>query len=90
MRRAPIAVLTGAALLTAACGYTPGERALTGGAIGAGTGAILSDSTGGDPVGGAIIGGIAGAAIGAVTAPRGRYYGPRYRGRGYYRRGYRY
>jgi osmotically inducible lipoprotein OsmB len=48
------ALVTGLALLTAACGDRPVDRALTGGAIGAASGAVV---------------GAAGATIGAVTAP---------------------
>jgi hypothetical protein len=61
-------VLTLAAALTlAACGSTREERALSGGAIGAGTGAIGSALVGGSVIGGAIIGGAAGAATGVLT-----------------------
>ena len=51
-----------AAILLSACGNTQGDRALSGGAMGAGAGAILS----GNPVGGAIVGGAVGAAAGAL------------------------
>ena len=55
----------------AACGHDPGERALTGGAIGAGTGAVVggvvAPGIGWAP--GAIVGGVGGAVIGAATAP---------------------
>lgn len=51
----------------AGCGYSRGDRALSGAAIGAGAGALI----GGD-VTGAIVGGAAGAAIGASTAPENR------------------
>lgn len=53
-----------------ACGYTRGDRALSGAAIGAAGGAAIGAATGGDPVTGAIIGGAGGAAVGAVTKPR--------------------
>jgi acetyl-CoA carboxylase carboxyltransferase component len=56
--------------LVSACGYSTGDRALSGGAIGAGAGAAGAAITGGSPVGGAILGGAAGAAIGALTRPR--------------------
>jgi len=58
-----------ALMLTAlsACGYTKGERALSGGAIGAGLGAVGGAITGGSPTTGAIVGGAAGAAVGAIT-----------------------
>ncbi len=64
-------VLTVAAMLAlAACGNDPGTRALTGGAIGAGAGAVVGSATGVGPVGGAVVGGLGGAAIGAATTPR--------------------
>jgi hypothetical protein len=43
------------------------QRALSGGAIGAGGGALVGAVTGGSPVTGALIGGAGGAAIGALT-----------------------
>ena len=55
----------------AGCGERPGERALTGGLIGAGTGAVIGGATGGNAGTGALIGGGVGALGGAVTAPRG-------------------
>jgi osmotically inducible lipoprotein OsmB len=58
------------ALATAACGDTWGQRAVTGGAIGAGSGAVIGAVT---PVGvlpGALIGGVVGAGVGAATTPR--------------------
>ena len=62
-------LLVGAAtLFLAACGNTTGERALSGGAIGAGAGAGAAAVFGGNPVTGAIVGGAAGAATGALTA----------------------
>ena len=66
------------ALLTAACGETPGQRAVSGGAIGAASGAVVG-STVGHPVGGAVVGGLGGAAVGAATTPRrDDYYGGGY------------
>jgi osmotically inducible lipoprotein OsmB len=53
----------------AACGSSPGDRALTGGAIGAGTGAVIGSTTVVGTVPGAVVGGVAGAAIGVVTTP---------------------
>ena len=53
----------------AGCGYSPGSRALSGGAIGAGAGSIIGAATGLGPAGGALIGGAAGAIGGAVTNP---------------------
>ena len=60
-----------AVLFTAtACGDTWGQRAVTGGAIGAGSGAVLGAATGFNPLLGAVVGGAAGAGIGAATTPR--------------------
>lgn len=56
-----------AVLALGACGNTQGERALSGGGIGAGIGAAGSALTGGSPWTGAVIGGAAGAATGALT-----------------------
>lgn len=56
-----------AILALAACGQTRGERALSGGAIGAGVGAGTAAVTGGNVLGGAAIGGAGGAAVGALT-----------------------
>lgn len=53
-----------------ACGDTWGQRAVTGGAIGAGSGAVLGAATGFNPLAGALIGGAAGAGIGAATTPQ--------------------
>lgn len=53
--------------LTACIGDTQGQRALTGGAIGAGAGALGGAALGYDPLTGAIIGGAVGATAGAVS-----------------------
>lgn len=53
--------------LLGGCGYTQGDRALSGAGIGAATGATGSALTGGDAGTGAIVGGAAGAATGALT-----------------------
>ena len=61
-----VAVLFGAS----ACGDTWGQRAVTGGGIGAGSGALLGALT---PIGilpGALVGGALGAGVGAATTPR--------------------
>jgi hypothetical protein len=53
-----------------ACGDTWGQRAVTGGAIGAGSGAVVGAVT---PLGvlpGALVGGAVGAGVGAATTPR--------------------
>ena len=51
----------------AACGETTTDRALSGGAIGAGAGALGGAVFGDSPLTGAAIGGAAGAATGALT-----------------------
>lgn len=57
----------GALFLTlAACGTGTTDRALSGGAIGAGTGAVGGAMLGA-PVEGAVLGGAAGAGVGALT-----------------------
>jgi hypothetical protein len=53
-----------------ACGDTWGQRAVTGGGIGAGSGALLGVATGFNPLLGAVVGGAAGAGIGAATTPQ--------------------
>ena len=57
-----------AASALAGCGTTPQERAISGGAIGAGAGAVGGALTG-NPLAGARIGGAGGAAAGALTSP---------------------
>jgi osmotically inducible lipoprotein OsmB len=64
-------IVLAAVLLTAtACGDTWGQRAVTGGAIGAGSGAVIGAATGMGPLTGALIGGAVGAGAGAATTPR--------------------
>ena len=63
-----IAVAT-VALALSACGYSKGERALSGAGIGAAGGAAGAAILGADPLAGAAIGGAAGAATGAFTDP---------------------
>lgn len=53
--------------LLAACGETTSDRAISGGAIGAGAGALGSAVLGANPITGAVIGGAVGAGTGAVT-----------------------
>ncbi len=53
--------------LLAACGNSTGDRALSGGGIGAGVGAVGGTLIGGDPVDGALIGGAVGAAAIGLT-----------------------
>ena len=54
---------------TAACGDTWGQRAVTGGAIGAGSGAVIGSVTGVGVLPGALVGGAVGAGVGAATTP---------------------
>jgi len=65
----PVTVISVVGLLAlAACGETQGQRALSGGAIGAGGGAVAGALMG-NPLAGAVVGGAAGAATGAFTSP---------------------
>ena len=62
--------LTAVLLSLTACGDTWGQRAVTGGAIGAGSGAAVGALT---PLGvlpGDLIGGAVGAGVGAATTPK--------------------
>lgn len=65
-KRLITATALAALLALGACGNTTQDRALSGGAIGAGAGA-LGGAAVGHPVGGAVLGGAAGAATGAFT-----------------------
>ena len=68
-RKIALGMAFGTMLLTlAACGESPGTRAVTGGLLGAGAGAGVSALAGGKPATGALIGGGVGAVGGAVTA----------------------
>jgi hypothetical protein len=64
--------ICGVALLVlglAGCGTSPGDRAVSGGLIGAGGGAALGAAAGFNPAVGALAGAAGGAAIGAATTP---------------------
>jgi osmotically inducible lipoprotein OsmB len=63
-----IALVGASTLGLLACGTTPGERAVSGGLIGAGGGAAIG-AVAGDAGTGAVVGGLAGAAAGALTDP---------------------
>jgi hypothetical protein len=54
-------------ILVASCGDNSTDRALSGGGIGAGVGAVGSAVLGGNPVTGAVLGGAVGAATGGLT-----------------------
>lgn len=58
------------ALALAGCGHSTGDRALSGGLLGAGAGAAVSGLTGGSLATGAVIGGALGAAGGAISSDR--------------------
>ena len=64
-----ILVMTTVLLSATACGNTWGQRAVTGGAIGAGSGAAIGSVTGIGILPGAIVGGAVGAGVGAATTP---------------------
>jgi osmotically inducible lipoprotein OsmB len=68
MRRTILTLLALAGLGLAACGQSTGDRAASGGLLGAGAGAALG-SLSGNAGTGALLGGAAGAAGGALTNP---------------------
>ena len=69
-RFVPLVALMSCAVMLGACGHRPGERAVSGGLIGAGTGAALVAVTGGGSLlAGAVVGGAVGAAAGGLTSP---------------------
>ena len=70
MKIGKIAVFAVALLILGACGNSPGERALSGGGIGAGVGAAGAAVTGGSLLGGALLGG-AGAPVEETEADTG-------------------
>ena len=65
-----LGLVAGVVLGVAACGETAGGRAVSGGLLGAGTGAAIGGLTGGSAGTGALIGGGVGAIGGAATTPR--------------------
>lgn len=68
MRTKNMAIVATLSLFLAACGTSPGDRAVSGGLLGAGAGAAIGAVTG-NPAAGAAIGGVAGAVVGAATDP---------------------
>jgi osmotically inducible lipoprotein OsmB len=72
MRRGLTAIVSMSILCVAlaGCGYNRGDRAASGGLIGAGGGAAIAAVTGGSPLVGAAIGAGAGALGGALTSGR--------------------
>jgi len=67
MRRLLSALACVAVIGLAGCGHTEGQRAASGGLIGAGGGAIAGAALG-NPLAGAVVGGVAGAGVAAATA----------------------
>lgn len=77
MKMVTVVALGGLTLLGACTDpYSPGQRALGGAAIGAGSGALIGAAAGGGQGAGigALVGGAAGAAVGAATTPQRPYY----------------
>ncbi len=71
MKTAAVAlVVLPLALSVSACGDTWGERAVTGGAIGAGTGLAVGAIAGWPLVAPVLVGTAVGAGIGAATTPK--------------------
>jgi hypothetical protein len=68
MRKTTLSLLALAGLSLVACGRSTGDRAASGGLLGAGAGAALG-SLSGNAGTGALLGGAAGAAGGALTNP---------------------
>lgn len=68
-RSAAVAAILCSALALSGCGTTTGDRTLSGGLLGAGTGALIG-SVAGSAGKGALIGGLGGMALGALTSPR--------------------
>ena len=79
-----ILLIAGMAASLAACNsYSSTDRAIGGGLIGAGTGAVvggLATGRAGGAVAGAVIGGAGGAIIGAATTPQRSFRSRRCRG----------
>lgn len=69
------AFFAAATLSLAACGQSPGCRAVTGAGIGAAGGAVVG-ALAGNPLAGAAAGGLAGGATGAFTSPNEVSAGP--------------
>ena len=67
MRNLACAPLVICSLALAGCGTTPGDRGLSGGLLGAGSGAAIG-ALAGNAGEGALIGGLGGAALGLLTS----------------------
>jgi hypothetical protein len=68
LKKSLFVALSMTTVLLAGCGTDPGDRAVSGGLIGAGTGAVIGSLAGGAGTG-ALIGGLGGAAIGGLSSP---------------------
>jgi osmotically inducible lipoprotein OsmB len=68
MKKWMLCAIAATGLALSACGTSPGDRAVSGGLIGAGAGAAIGAAAG-DPAAGALIGGVGGAAVGALSDP---------------------
>ena len=71
-----LAILATLTLAVAGCGVTPGCRAVSTGALGAGTGAAIAAVAGGPILLSSAIGAAAGAVTGAATPAPTAYLGP--------------
>ncbi len=68
MNKIAIGLIGASALILAGCGSTPGERGLSGAAVGAAGGAVIG-AMAGNPGMGAAAGAVAGGVVGAATSP---------------------
>ncbi len=68
--KSKLVILLALPLLLSACGETWGERAVTGGGIGAGTGLAIGAIAGWPLLAPALAGAAVGAGIGAATTPK--------------------
>lgn len=68
MHTLALSAVAAAGLMLASCGTSQGDRAVSGGLLGAGAGAVIGGLAG-DPGTGAAIGAIGGAAVGALSDP---------------------
>lgn len=75
MRKILFAGISMLCLLGGCDPYSPGQRAVGGGVLGAGAGAAVGSLAGGHAGTGALIGGGVGAAGGALTTPQRPTYG---------------
>jgi len=65
-----ILIMTLMVAMLSACGNSPSNRALSGGAIGAGVGVVGATLLHSDPIMGAVLGGAVGAVAGATTTKK--------------------